>query len=252
MKLITRILLIFLVAISFTCSAQEYTIDDAGISFKIPQGFSIIDPKIKDPNIDERAYAELKRQKAILYLYNLEKRAEIYIVYAVTDQTKKASDYFHLGEKLDTKMYTFFKEELAKKMLCTIDDVSVRTTYAARYIEVKGHNDSGSLKSYLTVKNGASYGINGTIEKGQDPAIRDYALEIILSSIKYKKSNVYSDTPLKKNLGSSGANKKSDVSLGERMAIKGLSGAFTTIIVFAVFSIASYLLGKVRKSKKED
>ena len=117
MKLITRILLIFLVAISFTCSAQEYTIDDAGISFKIPQGFSIIDPKIKDPNIDERAYAELKRQKAILYLYNLEKRAEIYIVYAVTDQTKKASDYFHLSEKLDTKMYNFFKEELAKKFL---------------------------------------------------------------------------------------------------------------------------------------
>lgn len=250
MKLITRILLIFLVAISFTCSAKEYVNTEVGVSFEIPKGFSIIDPKVKDPNVTDDFYALLKKENAFVYLYNMDKFTEILIINTANEDTRKAKDYFYMREHMDTKTNNAFKDAFAKKMSATIDNISIRTTYAARYLEVIGHNKEVNLKSYVTIKNGETYGINANTVVGKDTSVRDYALQIILSSIKYHKSNIYSDTKLQNSPTKSVSNSKPGNMT--QMLQKGVSGFGAAVVFAIIYYLGSFIWGKIKGQKKEE
>lgn len=249
MKLITRILLIFLVAISFTCSAKEYVNTEVGISFEIPQGFSVIDPKVKDPRVTDDFYALLKKENAFVYLYNMDKFTEVLLINTANADSRKAKDYFYISDHMDSKTYNTFKDAFSKKMSATIDNVSVRTTYAAKYVKIIGHNKEVNIKSYITIKNGETYGINANTVAGKDTSVRDYALQIILSSIKYHKSNIYSDTKLKTvPINSFGNSKQGNIT---QMLQKGVSGFGAAVVFVIIYYLGSYIWGKIKGPKKE-
>lgn len=255
MKTITKIFFLILILISSNCFAKEYYIKEAGITFEVPPGFNIVTPDTKDPNVKQEFINSLRQQNAVLYLYNLEQMAEIYVVYSVTGDSQSTKDYFYQPNTLSEKQKQEIKKSFGNKINGIVDNVSVRTAYAARYMEVQAHTKETRIKSYITVKNGASVGFNGVALLSSSPTNLDMALEGILNSVKYENNKIFSDTKLASksnyyatNTSSSSTQKSNTSTIADKAIIKGVTKGLGAALLMGIFYLCKWLWAKLKNS----
>ena len=252
-KIIFSFILTFLLFYPLNSYSQEHQLDGTNIKVNIPDNYTVVTKNIipsktlKDLQLTEKEILEmLSTNNALLYCYNLDNFTEIYFVYNISQDSKSVGDFYLLkDDDFNNELLTLIKNGTENKFNWSIDDYKKLNTYNAKYIELKAHpnNDKSIyIKSYVTIKDGASFGINGLSYSGNNTAL-DLTLNKIINNVVYinnpvTANNSYNNKQLLKQ------KEKDNKLFIKKATIKGISSAIIVIITLSLLYLIKSLLEK--------
>ena len=264
--MIIKLLTLTFFVLFYTTStfAQVYHINSSGISFDLPNNYTVIIPS--DPTslnkIDylskedkEATLNEMKQKNIALYAIDDQSLFEFAIVYKIDENSKMTWDNSYLTNyKNNDQELSKLKEGLEKTLGQKVYNFEIK--------EIKGQNFlvaqstilrdqySTFTKHYLTVINGASFGLNAFYHGKNWKDFPHYELEKIFFSMKLP--NTIEKEPVTKNINNAPTptTYRKTENIHNEALYKGLVGAGSAVIVLVAIYILKFLKNKfIKKSK---
>ena len=266
--MINRILSIICLSLLYTNIAfsQIYNIDSSGISFNIPEIYTVITPS-NISAIDSLTYLseqdknafinEMKQKNVVLYAIDTKNSFEFAIVYKIDENSKLTGDNHYLSKyKNNTQKLNELKSGLEKSLGRNVYNFEIQEIKDENFIVAQSTILNGQVstftKHYLTVINGASLGLNAFYHGKNWKDFPHYELERIFFTMKLPPSKNQNKTELLNNDNKSIEKTTQDKNFKENINSKalynGLVGACSAAAVMIVIFIFKFIKNKFTKN----